>query len=390
MPRLAIVNTHPIQYYTPYYRQLDNRCGLDVKVFYSWRGFVEEAYDPGFEQEVSWDIPLLEGYDYTFVENKAADSGTHHFRGIVTPDLIPEVEEWGPDVVLVFGWNYQAHLRALHYFHGRVPVLFRGDSTLLDESSGPRKWARRLWLRWVYRHVNASLYVGQNNKDYFEAHGLEEDDLFWVPHAVDTTRFAEMDGADHEAAHWRREISIPNEAPVVLFAGKLEPKKAPDILLKAFMKLGSSTAHLVVVGSGAMEEKLRYRAGDHSRVHFIGFQNQSRMPVVYRLGDVFVLPSRGPGETWGLAVNEAMACGCAVVVSDKVGCAPDLVDEKNGAVVPAENVKALRHALGDLLEDPERPERMGHQSRERIADWSVETAVEQTAEAVRSVLEGGQ
>jgi len=386
MPRLAIVNTHPIQYYTPYYRQLDNRSGLDVKVFYSWRGSVEEAYDPGFEQDVSWDIPLLEGYDYIFVENKAADPGTHHFRGIVVPDLIPEVEKWEPDVVLVFGWNYQAHLRALHHLHGRVPVLFRGDSTLLDESPGPRKWARRLWLRWVYRHVDAALYVGQNNKDYFEAHGLEEDKLFWVPHAVDTTRFAEMDRADHEAAQWRHEIGIPNEALVVLFAGKLEPKKAPDVLLEAFMNLGSSTAHLVVVGTGVMEEKLRHRAGDHSRVHFIGFQNQSRMPVVYRLGDVFVLPSRGPGETWGLVVNEAMACGRAVVVSDRVGCAEDLVDEENGAVVPAERPSALRQTLESLIRNEERLREMGRRSAERISDWTIEEAAIRTGDAVQSVL----
>ena len=111
MPKLAIVNTHPIQYYSPYYRELASTETLDVHVFYSWRGALDTAYDPGFQQNVSWDIPLLEGYKYTFVENTASDPGTHHFRGIVAPDLISTVEAWDPDALLVFGWNYQTPRR---------------------------------------------------------------------------------------------------------------------------------------------------------------------------------------------------------------------------------------------------------------------------------------
>ena len=386
MPKLAVINTHPIQYYSPYYRELDDRDGLDVKVFYSWRGSTEETYDPGFEQDVSWDIPLLDGYDYAFVENTSSDPGTHHFWGIAAPKLTDRVEEWEPDAVVVFGWNYQSHLQALRYFHGRIPVLFRGDSTLLDEGAGPKKWARRLWLRWVYRHVDAALYVGQNNKDYFEAHGLGDDELYWVPHAVDTTRFAMMNGAGRKATEWRYEIGIPSEASVIVFAGKLESKKAPDVLVEAFMGLERSKTHLVMVGSGPLEENLRRRAGDHPRIHFLGFQNQSEMPIVYRLGNVFVLPSRGPGETWGLAVNEAMACGRAVVVSEKVGCAPDLVDEKNGAVVSSGCPSTLRQTLENLLRDEERLQEMGRRSKERISDWTVEEAAVRTEDLVRSVL----
>jgi len=386
MSKLAVVNTHPIQYYSPYYRRLAGRDALDLHVFYSWRGPLDDAHDPGFQQDVSWDIPLLEGYDHTFVENTAADPGTHHFRGIVAPNLIPEVETWGADAVLVFGWNFQAHLRALLHFHGRRPVLFRGDSTLLDESPGPRRWARRLWLRWVYRHVDAALYVGTNNRAYYEAHGLNHDRLAWAPHAVDNARFAEAEEADQDAAQWRRTIGIPGDAPVVLFAGKLGSKKAPDVLLEAFLQLDVEEAHLVMVGSGPIEEALQRRGEPHPRIHFLGFQNQSRMPVVYRLGDVFVLPSRGPGETWGLAVNEAMACARAVVVSDRVGCAPDLVDEENGAVVPAENGPALRDTLDELLRDRGRLLRMGRRSRERISEWSIENAATRTEAVVKALV----
>ncbi len=385
--KVAVIVTHPIQYYAPLFRRLSGREELDVHVFYGWEGPSTGDYDPGFDEEVAWDIPLLGGYPHTFLENESSDPGTHHFRGIVTPDLVPSVEDWGPDAVLVFGWNYWSHLGALRHFHGRVPVLFRGDSTLLDETPGLRRWGRRLSLRWVYRRVDRALYVGQNNRAYFEAHGLSDDQLTWVPHAIENTRFADAPDAEEKARQWREKIGIPGDVPVVLFAGKLGKKKAPDVLLDAFLQLEHKETHLAVVGSGPMEDTLKAQAADHPRVHFLGFQNQSRMPVVYRLGDVFVLPSRGPGETWGLAVNEAMACGRPVVVTGRVGCAPDLVDEGNGQVVPPNDVDALRRALGELLADRDRLRAMGRRSVERIQDWSIGAAADRTVDAVQSTVE---
>jgi glycosyltransferase involved in cell wall biosynthesis len=386
--RLAIVNTHPIQYYSPYYRELASRNRLEIRVFYSWRGPLEDAHDPGFDQTVSWDIPLLDGYNHTFVENTATDPGTHHFRGIIAPDLIPKIEAWAPDALLVFGWNVQAHFRVLRHFYGKVPILFRGDSTLLDETVGPRKWVRRIFLRWVYKYVDHALYVGKSNRAYFEAHGLQNDELTWVPHAIDNKRFADADNADKEARQWRRELGIQESEQVILFAGKLESKKAPDVLIEAYLGLDDADTHLVVVGSGQLEDELIDRVGDHPRVHFLGFQNQSRMPVVYRIGDLFVLPSRGPGETWGLGVNEAMACGRPVVVSSKVGCAPDLVDETNGAIIPPDDPTAFRDALRNLLADREQLREMGHCSAERIRKWSIDEAASRTVAAVRSVVAG--
>jgi glycosyltransferase involved in cell wall biosynthesis len=385
--RLAVVTTHPIQYYAPLFRRIAEHEGVDLRVFYGWTGSTDGSYDPGFEQEVEWDLPLLEGYDHTFVPNEADEPGTYHFRGMINPSLPAEVERWGADAVLVFGWGWQSHLRTLRHFAGTIPVLFRGDSTLVDERGGLRRWVRRAGLWWVYRHVDRALYVGQRNRAYFEAHGLTEEQLTWVPHAIDNARFAGAPDADEEARRWRSEIGVPEEAPVVLFAGKLEMKKAPDVLLNAFLRVEDEQAHLAVVGSGPMEEELKARAGNHSRVHFLGFQNQSRMPVVYRLGDVFVLPSRGPGETWGLAVNEAMACGRPVVVSSNVGCAPDLVDEINGAVVPPDDADGLREVLKNVLSDSEQRRRMGERSAERIRNWSIDEAAARMVEAVRSEVD---
>lgn len=394
-PRLAVVTTHPVQYYAPLFRRLAERGEVEPHVFYSWHGAADAAtLDRGFGTSFAWDIPLLDGYSHTFVDNVADDPGTHHFRGIDAPDLVPTIEAWGPDAVLVVGWNYRAHLQALRAFKGRRPVLFRGDSTLVDErrdvAGRARALARRLALRWVYGHVDHAVYVGTNNRAYFRAHGLRQDQLSWAPHAIDTARFAAPGGdPDAEARAWRQELGIADGDRVAVFVGKLEPKKAPGVLLDAFLGGASGLDHLAFCGTGPLEEELRTRAGGRPDVHFLGFQNQTRMPLAYRLGDVVVLPSRGPGETWGLAVNEAMACGRPTVVTDRVGCAPDLVTPDTGRVVPAGDAGALAAALAEVVA-PGVAERLGAQASERIQAWTLDEAARGIGEATLATVRAAE
>lgn len=389
-PRLAVVCTHPIQYHAPLFRRLAERGVLDLHVFYGWTGATGEGtVDYGFGRQVQWDVPLLDGYEFSFHFNRSRAPGTHWFGGLDNPDLVPSVLTWRADAALVIGWAFRTHIRALRELHGRIPVLFRGDSTLLDERPGLRRLLRRHWLRWVYRHVDFALYPGACNRAYLQAHGLAEERLHWAPHAVDNKRFADPLGLhEAEALAWRARLGAGDRDTVFLFAGKLEPKKDPGLLLSAFLALKAPRAHLAIAGSGVFEPALRAHAAGHPRVHFLGFQNQSRMPVVYRLGDVLVLPSRGPGETWGLAVNEAMASARPVLVSDKVGCAPDLVREgANGFVFPAEDPAALGDRLGRLLGDAAFRERMGAMSAKIIDEWSIDAAAASIEDAVLSCVE---
>ena len=330
---IAIISTHPIQYNVPLLRMLASQ--FNVKVFYTWSQRKDDLYDENFGQSISWDIPLFEGYAYEFVANTARKPGNSHFFGIVCPSLIDTIEKWGATHVLVFGWNFQAHLKAIRYFNGKIPVLFRGDSHLLDEKNIVKQIARRNFLKWVYSFIDIALYVGENNKKYYLKHGLKEEQLQFAPHAVDNEHFFDSGSHTYElkAQQWRHKIGIKDEDVVILFAGKFEKKKNPALLLKAVKSINEKIAseladlksvHLVFVGNGPLENQLKQLAGSDPFIHFLPFQNQSQMPLVYRLGDIFCLPSQGPGETWGLAVNEAMACSRPVIVSDKVGCAIDL------------------------------------------------------------------
>jgi glycosyltransferase involved in cell wall biosynthesis len=403
--RIAIITTHPIQYYAPLFQALTKVENLSLKVFYTWGSTVlEEKFDPDFGKSIQWDIPLLDGYDYHFTKNTAKNPGSARFNGIITPDLIEEVSSYSPDAILIYGYAYQGHLKLMRYFKGKVSIWFRGDSTLLDQDFGWKKYVKRIYLYWVYRHIDKALYVGKNNKAYFERFGVKKTQLHFVPHTIDNARFAS--DRKNEASELRQHIGIKTSEILVLFAGKLEAKKNPLLLMNVAKSLNRTDVHFLFVGNGELENRLKADASTlpstplrvtfrgvtteeipHevttetslqsmcNRVHFMDFQNQQNMPVIYQACDLFCLPSKGPGETWGLAVNEAMAAGKAVIVSDKVGCAVDLIEEGvNGFTFKSEDEKDLSIKLNALL-DKETLIKMGDRSREKIKNWSLKTQV---------------
>ncbi|MDF9798350.1 glycosyltransferase involved in cell wall biosynthesis [Catalinimonas alkaloidigena] len=376
--KLAILTTHPIQYYAPVFRMLAASPAVNIKIFYT-RGAQEESFDKGFGRQVKWDIPLLEGYDYLFLKNSSKDPGTHHFRGIVNPYLINEVTAWGANALLVFGWSNRSHLKALRYFKGKIPVYFRGDSHLLDEHRGIKQSLRRALLKWVYRHIDYAFYVGTESKKYFLKHGLNEEQMIFAPHAIDNSRFADLENKyEKEARQWRQKLEIKADQKVILFCGKFENKKNPLLLLQVAKQM-QHRADLIFlfVGNGHLEEQMKAAAQDMKNIRFLDFQNQSCMPVVYRLGDVFALPSQGPGETWGLAVNEAMACSRPVLVSNKVGCASDLVKPgKNGYIFESNSLTDITNKLKLIIENKDSMSEMGGKSLLLIQDWSFKRIVE--------------
>ncbi len=347
---------------------------------------MENKFDPGFGKVVEWDIPLLEGYAYEFLENSAADKGSHHFKGIVNPTIIQRIEKYNPDALLIFGWSFQSHLKLLRHYSKKKMILFRGDSTLLDEQPGFRSLLRKLFLKWVYRHIDYALDVGRNNYYYFRKMGLKKNQLVLAPHAIDNKRFsAEGEKKAEQAAVLRRSLGIHAERIVFLFAGKLEEKKDVRTLLNAFKQSGlGHRAELLIVGNGPQEAELKASFNELPSVHFMDFQNQSLMPTVYRMGDVFVLPSKGPGETWGLALNEAMACSKVVLASDRCGGAPDLIDEGlNGYIFRAGDAEGLSARMIQMTDaGRESLNQMGHHSSKKIQSFSFESFCEATEHIV--------
>ena len=239
----------------------------------------------------------------------------------------------------------------------------------------------------VYRRFAAVLYVGKANLDYFRSHGVPENRLFFAPHAIDNDRFAaDPEKVRPEAAAWRQSIGIPPDRALIVFVGKFEDKKRPLDLLAAFRQLEAVPASLLFVGAGHLENALRRSAAGVRHVYFAPFQNQSLMPRVYAAADLVVLPSGGPGETWGLTINEALCGSRAVIVSDQVGCAQDLVvPGRNGLVFPAGDVPALAAALRDALSDRDRLARWGKEGHRIIQGYHYADASEGLFAALASL-----
>lgn len=391
MSRLAVVLSHPIQYYSPWFRWLSAHTSLQLQVFYLWDFGVRQRHDPGFQQALQWDVPLLEGYKSCFVANRSADPGTQHWRGLDNPSLVSELRAWQPDAVLLFGYPWRSHLQLLLDPRlWRMPILLRGDSHDLVPQSGWKAGLATGLRRLLFRCFAAALPVGQANAAWLARNGIPRRRQFLAPHAVDNARFqAAAPAAEAAAQLWRQQLGIAATAPVLLFAGKFEPKKRPLDLLEAFAGLQHATAVLMFVGAGPLEAELRRRAAALApgRVVIEGFQNQSAMPRTYALADLLVLPSYGPGETWGLCVNEAMNLARPVLVSSHVGCGPDLViPGQTGWIFPAGDVSALRAALAEALLDPARLKAMGQAARAHIDHFSYAEATAGLLQALAAVL----
>lgn len=383
--RLAVIVSHPIQYYAPLYQRLARRDDLSIRVFFTWHGG-QASEDRGFKMRVAWDISLTEGYEFELIPNVSPSPGTHHFFGLINPSLMERVLDWRPDVVHITGWAYLSHFLALRSLRKKgILTLFRGDSHLLDEvRRGPRWWFKHALLTHVFSWPTGFLVVGKANQAYYEAFGVPPGRLYPCPHSIDVGRFAEpAEVLDQEATRWRTQLGIDRYRCVLLFAGKFERKKQPMELMRTVKALSDPGLILVMVGNGELDREVRaFAASNPEQFRVIPFQNQTRMPVVYRLADLFVLPSAF-GETWGLSVNEALACGRPALVSDRVGCAADVIDTSCGAVFSSGDQSALLRALGSLTKEQNKLVEMRRKAKERAWLFDIERT---EAALIRHVL----
>jgi glycosyltransferase involved in cell wall biosynthesis len=337
--RIGFLVSHPIQYYAPIFRELAKRC--DLTVFFAHRQTPEQQARAGFGVAFDWDVDLLSGYDSRLLVNVARQPSTDRFAGCDTPGIADEIARGRFDAFVVPGWALRSYWQAVRACRRLgVPILVRGDSQLGSQRSSAVRIAKALAFSHLLRRFDGFLYVGQRNREYLLHYGAPAQRLFFSPHCVDNDAFAAASSGIHRPQGRRR----------VLFVGKLIGRKHPADLLHAVARLRDKPVQIAFAGAGELESELRKIAAA-SAVHadFMGFVNQSELPAVYASADVLVLPSDGQ-ETWGLVVNEAMACGIPAIVSDAVGCGPDLIEPgRTGATFPLGDVAALASAIENVL-----------------------------------------
>ena len=353
--KILFITTHPIQYNAPFFTYLSKYSNYSVKVFYTL-GKDNISLDNGFGVSENWNINLLSGYDFEFIKNTSSRPSSLTYWGIQNPTIFKKIICYSPDAIIIYGWKYQSHFSVLNYFHRKIPILFRGDSTTLDDSSVSsfRSFFRFFILKWVYSKVNYVLSPGSASDAYFIKSGVKEAQIVRCAHAVDNLRFSVFSQNEFERLILLKDrLQIEAKDVVFLFAGKFIDKKNPLLLIKAFHKVAMQKHHvrLIVVGDGILESAIKKQINSlndsiRSRIHLFPFQDQQSIKLFYRLSSVYVLPSKGPGETWGLSVNEALASGTPVLVSTKCGCAHDIVQEGiNGYTFKSDDLNDLEKKM---------------------------------------------
>ncbi len=386
--RLAIVASHVIQYQDPFFRLLAADPAIDLTVFYCSRAGAEVYRDADMQTSLRWDIELLQGYRHLFLRNFGWNDG---YTRLINPGVMPAIARGRFDAVIFFlGWGTITSLLGIATCRVTdTPFFLYGDSSFPPPEDSWRAKVRATFIRGVFALASGALasgfmVSGKLNADYYRHYGGDPRTFFLLPWAIDNDRFANasrFEPGEREAM--RARFGIAPEQVAFVFSAKLVARKDPMTLLRAVARMQHRDRAVVVfLGHGELREELERFAREH-RLHaiFAGFVNQADLPKHYAMCDAFVLPSTY--EPRGAVINEAMACGLPVVVTDRCGSLGDIVqDNDNAFVYPAGDADALARHLDALMDDDLRT-RMGHRSREIIATWDYARGVEGVKEALR-------
>jgi glycosyltransferase involved in cell wall biosynthesis len=386
MFRLAIVASHVIQYQDPFFRLLARDPEIDLTVIYCSRHGLDSFRDADMATTLRWDINLLD-YQHRFLWNASRDLNRGFWR-LVNPGIVPALARGRFDaVIFMTGWGAFTALigmAACRLF--RIPFFLYGDSSF-PAAENTAKRRLRVWLMRVLMRLTTGFMVsGVLNADYYRHYGADPSRFFLLPWAVDNERFAAAARlGPEERRALRAEYGIAQDAIVFLFSAKLVERKDPFTLLKAYERMRlRDRAAVVFMGDGVLREPLTRYAREHELggVYFTGFVNQTALPVRYAMAGVFVLPSLV--EPRGAVINEAMAVGLPVVVTDRCGSIGDIVlDGDNAFIYHAGDAEALAAIMDRLAGDEALRARMGARSREIIATWDYARGVDGVKEMLR-------
>jgi len=356
MKDLIFVNSHPIQYFAPLYKYM-NEKGMKVQAWYCSDESVKGVKDSEFGVEVKWDIPLLEGYEYLFFTNHSwKPSLFNGFFGLMNFGIVKKLFKQPKSVIVVHGWHYFSHLLILLLarLKGHI-VCIRSDMSYNQEllKSGWKQKIKRAGLKYfVFPRINYFLYIGTQNRLFYKSYGIAEARLLSCPYSVDNNRFRnESKKLKLSAADIRQRMGVPVDGKIILCTAKYIDKKRPLDLLQAFSQLHDVNCWLIMVGEGELRKEMEefIKTNKLKQVILTGFVNQSAIAEYYAITDVFVMCS-SVGENWGLSVNEAMNFDLPVIVSDLTGCSDDLVkDGVNGYVFKTGKVDELAAKLKLVL-----------------------------------------
>lgn len=336
--RVGVVTPIPTPYRDPFWNAFSRTPGVDLTVFYCSAGKSDRPWTEGWENDFRSEV--LPGRN--LLSWRGADASCFWNPGIRNRLAAGQF-----DALLIGGYNHPTMWAALRFaVRRRIPFFLMCESHLRKHRSGWKQTLKRPVLRWIVKRAAGFLPTGRLSAEFLQYYGADPRAMTALPNVPDLVCVR----TQVQALRGSAPSPLPAELagrPVVLFVGRLIPKKRAELVIRAFAEIDARLgAVLAIVGDGPLRPELEVLAdqlGIRSRVHFAGFVQPREVLRWYALARVFVLPS---SETWGVVVLESLAAGVPVIVSDEVGCVEDVVrDPALGTVVPARSQEALRDAL---------------------------------------------
>jgi len=387
--KIAVFLSHPIQHFSPLWKELASRNGIQLKVFYFSQHGTEQTFDPGFGIEVKWDVDLLEGYESEFLPRQWPTRDPFNSRWNALNRGITGALSEGWDVAYVTGY---AHLNNWHIASAcrrkGVKLLYHSDSNFITERQKPL-WQRILkksLIRRFFSKVSVFLAVGDHNRDYLLYYGAASNRIRFCAIPVDERRFRQCATlSEEEKCLLRREAGIPESRHVVGYCGKMIGIKRPQDIIAALGLLDGDKYCALFIGGGPMEREMRKMAGASS--HFTGFVNQQQIPQLIAICDVMVVSSERDAHP--LTVTESQCLGIPVILSDRCGCyGPNDVfrDGESGILYPCGDVEKLAGAISCLANDNDLRARIGMRASELAETHSAQSSASRFIEAAQLAL----
>ncbi|MEQ8625770.1 MAG: glycosyltransferase family 4 protein [Vicingaceae bacterium] len=340
MSKLAILLSHPVQYYSPLFVEAAKQ--LELKVFYAFQPNAQQQGKEGFGNAFEWDLDLLSGYEYEFVDNVAKSPSSAYYAGCDTPSIGKRLTAFRATHVITFGWYLKMHRQALrHCKTNGIPIAVRGDSQLDPQLPFWKKFLKKLYYPFFLEKYDAFLSVGKRNKAYLMHYGVPDKKIIFSPHAIDQD-------------FWKMERKHSTEKFRFIWVAKFISKKQPLDAIHAFKVLLDQhpelkeRVELLLVGSGPLLKETKEKARNVAQILFPGFKNQSELRAEYAKADCLLLTS-DYGETWGLVVNEGFSVGIPAIVSKACGCSADLIDGRNGKTYNYDDIDSLTNQMKTIL-----------------------------------------
>ena len=379
--KLLLISTHAVQYASPVFRVMAQHPRLQIEVAYCSLQGAEGGVDPEFGRQVKWDVPLLDGYPWKEIPNRSLRPGFGRFLGLNNMGLWGMVRKGRHDAVVIYtGYRYASFWIALAAAKmSGTKVIFGTDATTIQLRDGApwKLWLKPRILSRIYKLADGTYGASLAGKEYLKSLGLAENKIGIVPLVVDNDWWLAR-ASETDSAATRLKWGVPESAPVVVCAAKLQPWKRPQDVLRAFERAAVPESHLVFAGDGPLSDSLKQEAaqlGVSDRVRFLGFQNQSEMPGNYCAANLFVLASEY--DACPAAVCEAMLCGIPVAISDEIRGRRELIDiGETGFIFHCGDVDALAKIFRKSLADPPNLAIMGAAARRKMDSCSPRTNVE--------------